>query len=84
MGTTSLSQLNFNNTMTSSANFNSQLHQNHNLNFNNTQPLKGILQNLNDAQNFASTPDNKRDNQGLPLNFTQTNIFVTNNNQVFG
>ena len=53
------------------------------MNFNNTQPLKGLLHNLNEAQ-FASTPDNKRDGQGLPLNFTQTNIFVTNNNQVFG
>ena len=71
--------------MTSPANFNSQVHQQHQqMNFNNTQPLKGILHNLKEAQQFASTPDNKRGNQGPPLNFTQTNIFVTNNNQVFG
>lgn len=48
--------------------------------------MKGILRNLNDAQQFSSTPDNKRENTtgAVPLNFTQTNIFVTNNNQVFG
>jgi len=82
LGTSSLSQLNFNNTLTSPANFNTQLHQ-HQMNFNNTQPLKGLLQNLDESQYGDSTHDGKRDAQRAPLNFNQTNIFVTNNNQVF-
>ena len=98
--TTSLTHLNFNNTLTTPINFNNTVQQPNNhspLNFNNTQPLKGILDTLNDTTTtysaaqqpqILSTPSSHRDQlpsgQQLPLNFTQTNIFVTNNNQVYG
>lgn len=84
----------FNNTINPSTNANAAVYQTNMvspINFNHTQPLKGILDNLNETttsysgvqQQMISSPSTQRE-QTQPLNFTQTNIFVTNNNQLFG